>query len=126
MMHAVFGAILRPRFELILGRLPLDAALEHADVTFTGEGAIDETTLLGKVPYEVARRASQRGVPVIVLVGQIGPGAERNLEHGISAILPLGRRDRPIEEALRHARADLARTAEHSARLLLAARGARG
>lgn len=122
LLHALFGARLTPRFELILGRLPLDAALAEADVAFTGEGAIDETTVMGKVPYEVARRAAARGVPVIALVGQVGPGAERSHAHGVTAILPLGRDERPIEEALRSARADLARTAEHATRLLLASR----
>jgi glycerate 2-kinase len=121
-LHGIFGARLRPRYEIVLGHLPLDAALERADVAITGEGAMDETTLLGKVPFEVARRASARGVPVIALVGQVGFGAERNLDHGIAAILTLGRRDRPIEEALRHARGDLIRTAEQTARLLVAAK----
>ncbi|HYK47189.1 MAG TPA: glycerate kinase, partial [Parafilimonas sp.] len=47
-----------------------DKALTETDLVITGEGSIDEQTLRGKGPYGVAKRAKQKGVPVIALAGR--------------------------------------------------------
>ncbi|PAZ09209.1 glycerate kinase [Streptomyces sp. SA15] len=72
---AALGARLRPRFDVLLDHLDLDARLARADLVVTAEGALDHQTPRGKVPAEVARRAKLYGRPVLALAGTLGEGA---------------------------------------------------
>ncbi|MET8841161.1 glycerate kinase [Streptomyces rubiginosohelvolus] len=88
---ASVGARLLPRYDVLLDGLDLDARLARADFVITAEGALDHQTVRGKIPAEVARRARAAGVPVLVLAGTIGPGAQDVRAVGVdaySAILP--------------------------------------
>ncbi|MGW0532566.1 glycerate kinase family protein [Streptomyces sp. NPDC003032] len=88
---AALGALLLPRFDVLLGRLDLDARLARADLVVTAEGALDHQTSHGKIPAEVARRAKRSHRPVLVLAGTIGDGAHTVRALGVdaySAILP--------------------------------------
>lgn len=88
---AAVGARLLPRYDVLLDGLDLDARLARADFVITAEGALDSQTVRGKIPAEVARRAHACGVPVLVLAGTIGPGAQDVRAVGVdaySAILP--------------------------------------
>ncbi|MFJ8968794.1 MULTISPECIES: glycerate kinase [Streptomyces] len=88
---AAVGARLLPRYDVLLDGLDLDARLARADFAITAEGALDHQTVRGKIPAEVARRAHASGVPVLVLAGTIGPGAQDVRAVGVdaySAILP--------------------------------------
>ncbi|MCK1796896.1 glycerate kinase [Streptomyces sp. XM4193] len=88
---AAVGARLLPRYEVLLAGLDLDARLARADLVITAEGALDHQTVRGKIPAEVARRADAHGVPVLVLAGTIGPGAQEVRAIGVdayTAILP--------------------------------------
>ncbi|WP_030708030.1 glycerate kinase [Streptomyces griseus] len=88
---ASVGARLLPRYDVLLDGLDLDARLARADFVITAEGALDHQTVHGKIPAEVARRAQAAGVPVLVLAGTIGPGAQDVRAVGVdaySAILP--------------------------------------
>ncbi|MFF0056464.1 glycerate kinase [Streptomyces microflavus] len=88
---AAMGARLLPRYDVLLDGLDLDARLARADFVITAEGALDHQTVRGKIPAEVARRAQASGVPVLVLAGTIGPGAQDVRAVGVdaySAILP--------------------------------------
>lgn len=88
---AAVGARLLPRYDVLLDGLDLDARLARADLVITAEGALDHQTVRGKIPAEVARRAHASGVPVLVLAGTIGPGAQDVRAVGVdaySAILP--------------------------------------
>lgn len=53
----------------------LDDAVARADVIVTGEGRLDATSGQGKVVGAVARRARDRGLPVLAVAGQAGDGA---------------------------------------------------
>ena len=46
-----------------------DDALSDADLVVTGEGKIDHPTLTGKLPYKVAQRSADKGVPVLAICG---------------------------------------------------------
>ncbi|MFI1929894.1 glycerate kinase [Streptomyces sp. NPDC020330] len=88
---AAVGARLLPRYDVLLDGLDLDARLARADFVITAEGALDHQTVRGKIPAEVARRAQAAGVPVLVLAGTIGPGAQDVRAVGVdaySSILP--------------------------------------
>ncbi|MDX3590595.1 glycerate kinase [Streptomyces sp. ID03-2B] len=111
---AAVGARLLPRYDVLLDGLNLDARLARADFVITAEGALDHQTVRGKIPAEVARRARAAGVPVLVLAGTIGPGAQDVRAVGVdaySAILPapmtlveaIGRSDEFLADATERA-----------------------
>jgi len=52
----------------------LDAELDRADLVVTGEGSFDWQSLRGKLVTTVARGAADRGVPCLVLAGQVSVG----------------------------------------------------
>jgi glycerate kinase len=66
----------------------------------TAEGSIDSQTPLDKIQAEVALRAERLGVPVFVLAGSIGPGAEINHQYGVDAMFSILTRPCTLEDAL--------------------------
>jgi len=84
-LHALLSATLRPRFDVISRYLDLEEKLSRADLVITAEGRLDAQTCPGKVPAEVARRATRLGIPVIVLAGSVGEDARGCLSGGIDA-----------------------------------------
>ncbi len=70
-LMAAAGARLLPGFDLVAAWLDLEARLAAADVVFTGEGRFDDSSLSGKGPGTLVRRALALGKPVHVFAGQI-------------------------------------------------------
>ena len=91
---AFLGARLVPGAPLIVTAAGLDRALDGADLVITGEGRIDSQTAYGKAPGEVARRARQRGVPIVFLAGTRGPGWDQLTDLGIRSVYTLDRQMR--------------------------------
>lgn len=60
-------------------------AVAAADLVVTGEGHLDEQSLLGKGPVAVARIASSAGVPVIAVCGRISLTADQLRDAGFAA-----------------------------------------
>jgi glycerate kinase len=65
------GARLVSGAGLVCDLVGLNEALAGADLVITGEGSIDEQTLSGKAPAEVAGRARAAGVPCVALGGVV-------------------------------------------------------
>ncbi len=63
----------------------LDAALDAADLAVTGEGSFDWQSLRGKLITAVARGAAERGVPCVVLAGQVSVGRREAASVGVDA-----------------------------------------
>jgi len=57
--------------EWVLARVGFDAALAKAQLVITGEGTFDKTSLVGKAPGEVVRRAQAAKTRVAVVAGKI-------------------------------------------------------
>ena len=70
---AALGAELVPGFELIAEAVGLEEELSHADLVVTGEGFLDATSFAGKVVGGVVQKAAERGVPVLVVAGDVAP-----------------------------------------------------
>ena len=70
-MLAYLNARLIPGAELLLDALDFDGLVADADLVITGEGRMDEQTLMGKLPRRVLRRAAAYGIPVIALAGSV-------------------------------------------------------
>ena len=67
----VAGGRLRPGFDLVADEVDLDAAFGDVDLVITGEGRLDQQSFHGKVVGGVAEWASDRGVPVVAVVGTV-------------------------------------------------------
>jgi glycerate 2-kinase len=76
---AALGARLVPGAAAVLDLVGFDARLARADLVVTGEGQVDRTTVEGKAPAEVARRAAAAGLRCVVFGGRVlaeVPGTE--------------------------------------------------
>ncbi|HET7868758.1 MAG TPA: glycerate kinase [Actinomycetota bacterium] len=73
-MVAFLGAHLRPGVDLVMDAVGLGRRLATADLVVTGEGALDQQSLDGKVPGGVIGAARASGVPAIVLCGRAEAG----------------------------------------------------
>jgi glycerate kinase len=68
------GARLAPGFDVVAGEVGLAGRVAAADLVLTGEGRLDATSWAGKVVDGVVGVAAGHGVPVVVMVGTVGPG----------------------------------------------------
>lgn len=66
---AFSGARLVPGFDLFATQAGVEAHLSAADLVVTGEGALDQSTLMGKGVGKVAKRCRRLGIPCIGLAG---------------------------------------------------------
>ena len=115
----LIGAHLHPRYELIMKFFDLDKLLDDCQLVFTAEGGIDFQTPRGKIPAEVARRAKQRGLPVIALAGTVGPGASATYESGIDAFASIMQAPTSLEDAIRDTQRLLKDSAEGAMRMVM-------
>ncbi len=74
-LRAFAGARLQPGFDLFAALAHLRDRMEKAQLVITGEGAIDESSLMGKGVGEVARMAQELRVPCLGLGGIIAESA---------------------------------------------------
>src|SRR5262249_49761988 len=110
------GGELRSGIGLVRELIGLDAALESADLVVTGEGALDDQSLRGKVVAGVAAAARDRGVPCVVVAGRSSAGRRESAAAGITDVYTLvdhfgGNVDRAMTEAPEGLRAVGARLA---------------
>ena len=68
-LWAALGAELVPGAAFVLDAVGFDTRMRAAKAVVTGEGKLDEQSLVGKVVSEVATRARQSGVPCHAIVG---------------------------------------------------------
>ncbi|MFI9818755.1 glycerate kinase family protein [Saccharothrix variisporea] len=61
----------------------LDEALDGADLAVTGEGSFDWQSLRGKLITAVAGGAAERGIPCLVLAGQVSVGRREAAAAGV-------------------------------------------
>jgi glycerate kinase len=96
-------ARLLPGVDLVLEAARFDERVRGAHLVLTGEGRTDQQTAMGKAPIGVARAARRHGVPVRLVSGSLGPGAEAVLAHGIERIAGAAPPGMPVEEAMARA-----------------------
>jgi len=118
-LHALLGAKLHSRFDIVFKYFKLDEALENADLVITAEGGLNFQTPNGKIPSEVARRAKERNLPVLAIAGSLNKGARDNYEIGIDAIFSILREPCTLEDAIENAPELLEKCAENVMRTLL-------
>lgn len=121
-LHALIGANLYPRYDIVMEYLDLDNLLPEVDLVITAEGCLDDQTPRGKIPVEVARRAKHHDLPVIALAGTVGHGAEVNLQYGIDYYTSILKAPCQLSEAIADSIPLLTNAAEQVARLILVGR----
>lgn len=68
-LWAAQGATLEPGAPWILDHLDFNPRMRAARAVITGEGKLDEQTLMGKLVGEIGQRTRQAGVPLHAIVG---------------------------------------------------------
>ncbi|MBR2429524.1 MAG: glycerate kinase [Alistipes sp.] len=90
--------------DVVLDMVDFDALIADADLVVTGEGCIDNQTLMGKAPSGVLRRAQRLGIPCIVVGGRVDESV-RFERRGFAAVYAVTPVDMPLEEAMQTPRA---------------------
>jgi len=125
-LHALLGAEIHSRFDIVFKYFKLDEALKDADLVITAEGGLNFQTPNGKIPSEVARRAKKLNLPVVAIAGSLNKGARDNYEIGIDAIFSILREPCTLEEAIDNAPELLEKCAENVMRTLLLGKQLKG
>lgn len=112
-MVAFFSSKLQMGIETVLETVKFDSLLSDADYVFTGEGRLDSQSLRGKVVIGVARKAKEKNVPVVAIVGDIADNIESLYREGVSAIFSINRVALPYSEQKKRAKSDLALTMDN-------------
>ena len=86
---AVLAATRRPGIDVVLEFTQLARRLAAADLVITGEGSLDEQSLLGKTPMGVARAAAAAGIPVVAVCGRTTLTPEQQRYSGFRQVYPL-------------------------------------
>ncbi len=94
------NAKLCPGADLIIGAVGTEKLISGADIIVTGEGCIDEQTVMGKAPITLARLAKKYHKPVIAFSGIAGKNAELCNSNGIDAFFPVLRDLMTPDEAM--------------------------
>ncbi|MHC4860621.1 MAG: glycerate kinase family protein, partial [Planctomycetota bacterium] len=100
-LRALLGARLGRGIDIVLDAVGIGARLAAADLVLTGEGRLDAQSAEGKAIEGVLRAARAAGVPVIVLAGEVAPGAVEALGPGVVACRSIRERAESREQALR-------------------------
>ena len=94
---AVLAATRRPGIDVVLEFTGLADRLVDADLVITGEGSLDEQSLLGKTPVGVARAAARAGVPVVAVCGRTTLTPDQQNDSGFRQVYPLTSLEAKVE-----------------------------
>ena len=119
---AFAGGRLDGGFHTVSTIVGFEKVLRGADLVLTGEGQLDASTIHGKVPAGVARRAQEQGIPTVVIAGSLKPGWESLRKIGVRAAVSLVPGPVSLAEAMEGAADYLTQTAEQVVRLFVAGR----
>lgn len=108
--------------ETVLDAVKFDELLNDADLVFTGEGRLDGQSVRGKVVAGVGKRAKEKGVPVVAVVGAVGDGADGIYELGVCSVFSVNHAPEPFEVSRLRSRENLGRTVRNVMGLLNAVR----
>lgn len=114
------NAVLESGIQIILEETRLESYIKAADIVITGEGRLDEQTVMGKAPIGVAAIAKKYGKPVLAFSGCVTEEAGECNQHGIDAFFPVLRIVTTLEEAMgeEQAKRNLSATVEQVFRLV--------
>ncbi len=85
-LHLVYDAMFLPGFDLVAHWLDLANRIEKADILLTGEGSFDQSSLLGKGPWELVQLGTKVGKQVQIHAGRVADDVHDSLAGNVSAI----------------------------------------
>jgi glycerate 2-kinase len=105
--------------ELVMELTAIKEKIKSADVLITGEGSLDNQSIMGKVPFGIAKLAKEYGKPVIGIAGRIDTDL-KELNNYFNGVFSIQTECRTLEEALdpRVSRFQLEITAEQITRVM--------
>ena len=83
------NAELQSGIQIVLHETELEEKVKDADYVITGEGRLDEQTVMGKAPVGVAKIAKKYGKPVLAFSGCVAEDAGVCNEYGIDAFFSI-------------------------------------
>ncbi|MFI9006353.1 glycerate kinase [Actinosynnema sp. NPDC053489] len=110
------GATVESGAGLVRSLTRLDEALDRADLAVTGEGSFDWQSLRGKLVTAVAGGAAERGLPCVVLAGQVAVGRREAAAAGVQEAHAVAEHAGSVARSLADPAGTLADLAEHVAR----------
>ena len=102
---------LKSGIDTVLDEADFDTLKENADIIITGEGKMDSQSLMGKVPFGVAKRA--KGKKVIAVVGVLDAPMDKVKEKGISEVYETNSSHLPFEKIKMKAKQQLVQTIKY-------------
>ena len=117
---AFLGGTLRSGIEAVLDAVDFDRRLDGTDLVITGEGRIDAQSVQGKVISGIAKRTAPRNIPLVAIVGGIGPGAEAAYDLGVTAMFSINRAAESFAESAPRSAENYRRTLADLLRLIKA------
>lgn len=97
---ALLGARLVPGADVVAEAVRLGDRIGEVDIVVTGEGRFDWQSLRGKVAATVAQAALSRGVPAILLAGQVEMGRREWSSAGFSGVYAVAESPHDVPAAL--------------------------
>jgi glycerate 2-kinase len=94
------GAVRESGAALVRRLTGLDGALDAAELAVTGEGSFDWQSLRGKLVTAVASGAADRGIPCVVLAGQVAVGRREAASVGVDATYSVAEHAGSVEASL--------------------------
>jgi len=110
-LAVLLGGRLVSGIDYFLSITNFDRALADVDAVITGEGSVDQQTLEGKAPYGVARRAKEKGIPVIALAGKVPKEISTPLNKYFDVLVSINNEPMSLSAALASTKENLVRTA---------------
>ncbi len=104
-LHTFLQAKFVKGVEFMLGLTRADSLFEgrNTDLLITGEGAIDEQTLQGKLIHGVVALGKKYNVPVVAVCGKLDLDSEKVKQYGLEAILEIRDKSKPVTYSMDHA-----------------------
>ncbi|MBQ5988126.1 MAG: glycerate kinase [Oscillospiraceae bacterium] len=98
--RSFLNAELVPGIELMISASGLEKEIENADVVVTGEGCLDDQSIMGKVPAGIAAAAKKYNKTVIAFAGMLKVTDSSLNSCGIDACFSVLRKPMSLEEAM--------------------------
>lgn len=70
-LHEYFNATFIPGIDYLLDRINFKNIIKNYDYVITGEGKVDNQSLLGKVVFKIASNANQKNVIVVCAINEV-------------------------------------------------------
>lgn len=96
---AFLNATLESGIQVVLETMKFEEQLLNANLIITGEGKLDEQTLMGKAPQGILAVAKRRKIPLIAIAGSIENPSKLN-KGGMSAVFSITPYPVSLEKAM--------------------------